>query len=93
MQKEKIKALQKYLKSVGKFARQEDTLSQLSSIPILGPGLEQPPIVSDPCGEEQIAETEALVNIDRLIAALDAALLTAVERSDILAACRLRNQA
>ena len=91
MQKEKIKALQKYLKSVGKFAPQPGTLSRSSSIPIPGP--EQPPIQSDPCGEEQISETEGLVNIDRLIKALDEALLTAVERSEILAACRLRNRA
>ena len=91
MQKEKMKALQKYLKSVGKFARQPVTLSRSSSIPISGP--EQPPIQSDPCAEQQTALDGALVDIDNAAAALNTALGIAAERLQVLDACRLRNRA
>ena len=83
MQKKKIKALQKYLKSVGKFARQPGTLLRSNLMPIK----------IDPCREQQTALNGALVDVDSAIKALDAALLIVAERLEALDACRLSAQA
>lgn len=83
MQKEKIKALRKFMKSVGKFAPQPDTLSQSSLVPI----------EIDPCQEQQKALDGALVDIDNAAAALNTALGIAAERLEALDACRLSAQA
>ena len=83
MQKEKIKALRKSMKSVGKFAPQPGESLQSNLMPIQ----------IDPCREQQTALNGALTDVDSAIAALDAALLIVAERLEALDACRLSAQA